>query len=49
MDSIQQTLSGLLEPLVARRVLEQLSPLPGQEFDIHRFLTSEADSAGAGL
>lgn len=43
-DSIQQTLSGLLEPLAAPRVLEQLSPPPGQEFDIHRFLTSEADS-----
>ncbi|EME36545.1 hypothetical protein C884_00339 [Kocuria palustris PEL] len=39
IDSIQQTLAGLLEPLAAPRLLDQLTPPSGDEFSIRDFLS----------
>lgn len=41
VDSIQMTLAGLLEPLAVPRIMDQLCPPPGTEFDFQRFLSGK--------
>ncbi|UKA52193.1 type IV secretory system conjugative DNA transfer family protein (plasmid) [Arthrobacter sp. FW305-123] len=38
VDSIQETLAGLLEPLSSPTAMQMLSPAEGEEFDMNRFL-----------
>lgn len=40
VDSIQETLAGLLEPLSSPKAMHTLTPAPGQGFDVETFLNS---------